>query len=116
MTQGSRRYSISGLTSLAYSGLDRYLPREYSPLYVNADPEDLHSHPSTYDAPFNILDEKELCPGQGMLENINAVLQLGGFLRERRIKVASAFAISRAIARRLGCQSSGRSHWFEAWR
>ena len=36
---------------------------------------DLHAHLSTYDAPFNTLGEKELCPGSGMLEKINAALR-----------------------------------------
>ena len=44
-------------------------------LYVNPDSEDLHSHLNTYDAAFNTLGEKELCPGSGMLEKINAALR-----------------------------------------
>jgi 2-oxoglutarate ferredoxin oxidoreductase subunit beta len=44
-------------------------------LYVNPDSEDLHAHLGTYDAPFNTLGEKELCPGAGMLEKINAGLR-----------------------------------------
>ncbi len=44
-------------------------------LYVNPDSEDLHAHLATYDAPFNTLGEKELCPGSGMLDKINASLR-----------------------------------------
>jgi 2-oxoglutarate ferredoxin oxidoreductase subunit beta len=44
-------------------------------LYVNPDSEDLHTHLDTYDAPFNTLREKDLCPGAGMLEKINATLR-----------------------------------------
>jgi 2-oxoglutarate ferredoxin oxidoreductase subunit beta len=44
-------------------------------LYVNPDSEDLHAHLGTYEAPFNTLGEKELCPGAGMLEKINASLR-----------------------------------------
>jgi 2-oxoglutarate/2-oxoacid ferredoxin oxidoreductase subunit beta len=44
-------------------------------LYVKPDSEDLHAHLGTYDAPFNTLGEKELCPGSGMLEKINAGLR-----------------------------------------
>jgi 2-oxoglutarate ferredoxin oxidoreductase subunit beta len=44
-------------------------------LYVNPDSEDLHAHLNTYEAPFNRLGEKDLCPGAGMLEKINAALR-----------------------------------------
>jgi len=44
-------------------------------LYVNPDSEDLHAHLGTYDVPFNTLGEKDLCPGSGMLEKINAGLR-----------------------------------------
>jgi len=44
-------------------------------LYVNPDSEDLHTHLGTYDVPFNTLGEKDLCPGAGMLEKINAALR-----------------------------------------
>ena len=44
-------------------------------LYVNPDSEDLHAHLDTYAAPFNTLGEKDLCPGAGMLEKINAALR-----------------------------------------
>jgi 2-oxoglutarate ferredoxin oxidoreductase subunit beta len=44
-------------------------------LYVNSDSHDLHSHLNTYEAPFNRLGEKDLCPGAGMLEKINAALR-----------------------------------------
>ena len=44
-------------------------------LYVNPDSKDLHEHLNTYEAPFNRLGEKELCPGAGMLEKINAALR-----------------------------------------
>ncbi len=44
-------------------------------LYVNPDSDDLHAHLSTYETAFNKLGEKELCPGRGMLEKINAALR-----------------------------------------
>jgi 2-oxoglutarate ferredoxin oxidoreductase subunit beta len=44
-------------------------------LYLATDAEDLHAHLNTYDAPFNKLSEKELCPGAGMLDKINAALR-----------------------------------------
>jgi 2-oxoglutarate ferredoxin oxidoreductase subunit beta len=45
-------------------------------LYVSPDAEDLHKHLNTYDArAFNQLVEKDLCPGVGMLEKINAGLR-----------------------------------------
>jgi 2-oxoglutarate ferredoxin oxidoreductase subunit beta len=45
-------------------------------LYVSPDAEDLHKHLNTYDVrPFNQLGEKDLCPGKGMLEKINAALR-----------------------------------------
>jgi 2-oxoglutarate ferredoxin oxidoreductase subunit beta len=44
-------------------------------LYVHPDPEDLHAHLGTVDVPFNNLGEKDLCPGAGMLEKINATLR-----------------------------------------
>ena len=44
-------------------------------LYVNPDSDDLHAHLNTYGAAFNRLGEKELCPGSGMLEKINAGLR-----------------------------------------
>jgi 2-oxoglutarate ferredoxin oxidoreductase subunit beta len=44
-------------------------------LYLAPDAEDLHAHLNTYEAPFNKLGEKDLCPGAGMLEKINAALR-----------------------------------------
>jgi 2-oxoglutarate/2-oxoacid ferredoxin oxidoreductase subunit beta len=44
-------------------------------LYLNPESDDLHGQLNTYDAPFNRLAEKELCPGAGMLEKINAALR-----------------------------------------
>jgi 2-oxoglutarate/2-oxoacid ferredoxin oxidoreductase subunit beta len=45
-------------------------------LYLSPDAEDLHAHLNTYDkAPFNQLGEKDLCPGAGMLDKINAALR-----------------------------------------
>jgi 2-oxoglutarate ferredoxin oxidoreductase subunit beta len=44
-------------------------------LYLSLDAEDLHAHLNTYEAPFNKLGEKDLCPGAGMLERVNAVLR-----------------------------------------
>jgi len=44
-------------------------------LFVDADPVDLHAHLNTVRIPFNRLGEKELCPGSGALEKINASLR-----------------------------------------
>jgi len=44
-------------------------------LYVNPDSEDLHAHLNTFPTAFNTLAEKDLCPGAGMLEKINASLR-----------------------------------------
>jgi 2-oxoglutarate/2-oxoacid ferredoxin oxidoreductase subunit beta len=44
-------------------------------LYVAPDAEDLHGHLNTYEAPFNKLGEKDLCPGSAMLDKINAALR-----------------------------------------
>jgi 2-oxoglutarate ferredoxin oxidoreductase subunit beta len=44
-------------------------------LHLAQDAEDLHKHLNTYEVPFNKLGEKELCPGAGMLEKINAALR-----------------------------------------
>src|SRR5215204_5757082 len=44
-------------------------------LYVDPEPEDLHSHFNTVAAPLNSLSEKELCPGSAALEKINASLR-----------------------------------------
>ena len=40
-------------------------------LYVDPDPDDLHDHLNTVDAPFNRLSTAELCPGSGALDAIN---------------------------------------------
>ena len=44
-------------------------------LYVEKEPEDLHAHLHTVDAPLNALAEKELCPGQAALDKFNASLR-----------------------------------------
>jgi 2-oxoglutarate ferredoxin oxidoreductase subunit beta len=44
-------------------------------LYLAADAEDLHAHLNTFEAPFNRLGEKELCPGSAMLDKINAAMR-----------------------------------------
>ncbi|TAN54884.1 MAG: 2-oxoacid:ferredoxin oxidoreductase subunit beta [Betaproteobacteria bacterium] len=44
-------------------------------LYLAPDAEDLHAHLNTCETAFNRLGEKELCPGAGMLERINAGLR-----------------------------------------
>jgi 2-oxoglutarate ferredoxin oxidoreductase subunit beta len=44
-------------------------------LYLAPDAEDLHQHLNTHEVPFNKLSEKDLCPGAGMLEKINAALR-----------------------------------------
>jgi 2-oxoglutarate/2-oxoacid ferredoxin oxidoreductase subunit beta len=44
-------------------------------LYLQPDAEDLHAHLNTVGVPFNRLSEKELCPGAGVLEKINAGLR-----------------------------------------
>ncbi len=44
-------------------------------LYLDPNPEDLHAHLNTVEAPFNKLGEKDLCPGSAVLEKINAALR-----------------------------------------
>jgi 2-oxoglutarate/2-oxoacid ferredoxin oxidoreductase subunit beta len=44
-------------------------------LYVDPEPDDLHHHFNTVDAPLNSLGEKELCPGSATLDKINASLR-----------------------------------------
>jgi len=44
-------------------------------LYVAPDAEDLHAHLNTYEAAFNKLGERDLCPGSAMLEKINSGLR-----------------------------------------
>jgi 2-oxoglutarate ferredoxin oxidoreductase subunit beta len=44
-------------------------------LYVEREPEDLHSHLNTVAAPLNTLGESELCPGLAALDKINASLR-----------------------------------------
>jgi 2-oxoglutarate ferredoxin oxidoreductase subunit beta len=44
-------------------------------LYVHPEPEDLHKHFNTVDAPLNGLGEQELCPGSAVLEKLNAALR-----------------------------------------
>src|SRR5512138_2981850 len=44
-------------------------------LYLSPDAEDLHAHLNTYEAPFNKLGEKDLCPGSAMLDKVNAGLR-----------------------------------------
>ena len=44
-------------------------------LYVDSDPDDLHTHLATVAAPLNSLGEKELCPGSAVLERFNASLR-----------------------------------------
>jgi 2-oxoglutarate ferredoxin oxidoreductase subunit beta len=44
-------------------------------LYVDPNPEDLHAHLNTFEAPFNMLGAKELCPGSAALEKINNALR-----------------------------------------
>jgi 2-oxoglutarate ferredoxin oxidoreductase subunit beta len=44
-------------------------------LYVDREPEDLHAHLNTVDAPLNKLGERELCPGSAALEKFNASLR-----------------------------------------
>ncbi len=44
-------------------------------LYMEQEPEDLHTHLRTVETPLNTLGEKELCPGQATLDKINASLR-----------------------------------------
>jgi 2-oxoglutarate ferredoxin oxidoreductase subunit beta len=44
-------------------------------LFVDPQPEDLHAHLKTVEAPFNTLGAKDLCPGAIALEKINASLR-----------------------------------------
>ena len=44
-------------------------------LYIEPDPDDLHASLDTVETPLNQLDAKELCPGHGALEKMNASLR-----------------------------------------
>jgi 2-oxoglutarate ferredoxin oxidoreductase subunit beta len=44
-------------------------------LYVESDANDLHGHLNTVATPLNTLSEKDLCPGSGALDKINAGLR-----------------------------------------
>jgi 2-oxoglutarate ferredoxin oxidoreductase subunit beta len=44
-------------------------------LYIDSEPEDLHKHLNTTEAPLNTLSEKDLCPGSAALDKINAGLR-----------------------------------------
>ena len=44
-------------------------------LYLDREPEDLHSHLGTVKVPLNTLGDKELCPGAKALDAINASLR-----------------------------------------
>jgi 2-oxoglutarate ferredoxin oxidoreductase subunit beta len=44
-------------------------------LYEDPNPDDLHAHLNTADAPFNQLGERELCPGAAALAKFNASLR-----------------------------------------
>lgn len=44
-------------------------------LHIDPEPEDLHHHLNTVELPLNRLDEKALCPGKSVLDNINAKLR-----------------------------------------
>jgi len=40
-------------------------------LYLDENPEDIHTHLNTVSSPLNTLRESDLCPGAGALEAIN---------------------------------------------
>jgi len=44
-------------------------------LYVDSEPEDLHTHFNTVSTPLNAMSEKELSPGSAALDKINASLR-----------------------------------------
>ncbi len=44
-------------------------------LYMDKTPSDLHAHLHTVDVPLNVLDAKDLCPGQATLDKVNASLR-----------------------------------------
>ena len=44
-------------------------------LYVDSEPEDLHTHFNTVATPLNAMSEKELSPGSAALDKINAALR-----------------------------------------
>jgi 2-oxoglutarate ferredoxin oxidoreductase subunit beta len=44
-------------------------------LFVDPQPEDLHAHLKTVEAPFNALGARELCPGSAALQKINSALR-----------------------------------------
>jgi 2-oxoglutarate/2-oxoacid ferredoxin oxidoreductase subunit beta len=44
-------------------------------LYVDPEPDDLHSHLKTAKAPLNSFNDADLCPGSAALETLNARLR-----------------------------------------
>jgi 2-oxoglutarate ferredoxin oxidoreductase subunit beta len=44
-------------------------------LFIEPDSDDLHASANTVETPLNALNAKELCPGQGALEKLNASLR-----------------------------------------
>jgi len=44
-------------------------------LYLDREPQDLHSHLNTTETPLNALSETDLCPGAAVLDKINAGLR-----------------------------------------
>jgi 2-oxoglutarate ferredoxin oxidoreductase subunit beta len=44
-------------------------------LYIDAEPEDMHSYMNTAATPLNALTEAELCPGAAALDKLNAALR-----------------------------------------
>ena len=44
-------------------------------LYVDPEADDLHSHLNTVERPLNRLEAADLCPGQSVLDKINASLR-----------------------------------------
>jgi 2-oxoglutarate ferredoxin oxidoreductase subunit beta len=44
-------------------------------LYIDPDADDLHASFNTVATPLNTLNAKELCPGHGALEKLNASLR-----------------------------------------
>ncbi len=42
---------------------------------MDEEPEDLHAHLHTVETPLNTLGEEELCPGEAVLDKINASLR-----------------------------------------
>ena len=66
---------MTGLLKPSLNWLLPLVPVAVGLRYLAPDAQELHEHLNTTEVPFNQLGEKDLCPGAGMLEKINAALR-----------------------------------------